>query len=115
MSQRIVQTLQDLARHAGYIAVRCPTCGHSGAFAVGGMRRHCDLMGLSSKWSEVTRSFRCSVCSTKPVKVHFVPGVSPPHGHQKPPTAHVPAGVDVREFLRSDPAQRKRLMRSARG
>lgn len=115
MSQRIVQTLQELWRHTGYIAVRCPTCGHSGAFAVGDMRRHRDLMGLSSKWSEVIRSFRCSVCSTKPVKVHFVPGVSPPPGHQKPPTAYVPAGVDVREFLRSDPAKRKRLVRNARG
>ena len=115
MSQRIVQTLQELGRHTGYIAVRCPTCGHSGAFAVGDMRRHRDLMGLSSKWSEVIRSFRCTVFSTKPVTVHFVPGVSPPTGHQKPPTAYVPAGVDVREVLRSDLVQRKCLVRSARG
>jgi hypothetical protein len=115
MSQRIVQTLHELGRRAGYIAVRCPTCGHSGAFGVGDMRRHRDSMGLSSKWSEVIRSFRCSACSTKPVKVHFVAGVSPPLVHQKPPSAYVPAGVDVREFLRSDLVQRKRLVRRARG
>ena len=76
---------------------------------------HRDVMGLSSEWDEVTRSFLCSVCSTKPVKVDFVAGVSAPFGHQKPPTAYVPAGVDVREVLRSDLVQRKCLVRSARG
>ena len=110
----IITTLEDLVRHPGHIAVTCPACGHGGAFSVADMQAHRRRMGLSTQWRAVAKSFCCSVCHTKPVKVSFVAAPIAAQIQIRPPSVNVPKGVDPRVFVKATPTQRERMIRNVR-
>ena len=114
MSQKIVTSLEDLVHHPGHIAVTCPACGHGGAFSVADMQAHRRVMGLSTQWRAVAKSFSCSVCHTKPVKVSFVEQPIAAQSQIKPPSVYVPKGVDPRIFVKVTSTQRERMISNTR-
>ena len=114
MSQKIITTLEDLLRYPGHIAVTCPACGHGGAFSVAEMQAHRRRIGLSTIWPAVAKSFCCSVCHTKPVKVSFVDQPIAAQSQKRPPSVYVPKGIDPRVFVKASAEQRERMISNSR-
>lgn len=121
MSYRPLRTLEQVSRAGLFLQITCPACGRRAIYRAAEFRIACRIN------TELTTLAAMLVCRGAPntkegcghrgaqiLPIDWPPIDAPP-GPPKPVAASAPRGIDPDKWAKADAAERRRLVRQARG